>query len=182
MPSRRTVLAAASALGASAGVGWLLTGGSHTGRVMLKRIDVSWDDGGAVRNGYLLRSLLGPSEEGVLSYDPAYVGAALADPVRITVDERLHDRLADRFRDVEYLVGVCGTAPGEGCSFEAKPAGRTAFNRLRLGAASTVVDPGDALFVLEADASTEAAPSVDVSEFDFDEETFDFDARNDYRA
>ena len=171
MPSRRAILAGASALGGSGGLGWLLTGGRlTTGEVVLKRIDVCWRySGGARWNGYLLRSLLGPGDQGVLTYDPSYAGGAVADPLGITVDAAMGDRLEREFQNVEYLVGVCGTAPGEVCSFRSRRVDREAFNRVRLGGEATVAAVDDSLFVLDASDPAAAPTGVDVEEFDFDE-------------
>lgn len=170
MPSRRAVVAGSGALASGLGLGWLATGGlAHTGRVVRKRIDVSWTYRGGERwNGQLLQAVRGPDGSVDLGYDPTYVGSAVSGPGAVTVSESLHERLADEFRSVEYRLGVCGTAPGEGCAYSVKRAGRPGFNRARLGDEATVTDVGDRLVVHRV---TEASGwrDADVHEFDFDE-------------
>ncbi|MFB6155017.1 MAG: hypothetical protein ABEJ22_03915 [Haloferacaceae archaeon] len=169
MPSRRETLAGAGALGASAGLWWLLTGEPpHTDDVMLKRVDVSWRDGDTRWNGYLLRSVHGPRGELVVSHDPSYVGESVSGSGRVALSERVHERLERQFLDVEYLVGVCGTAPGDDCAFESRRVSRRAFNRLRLGCPATVLGLDDGLFVLDATAGCGATRAVEVRAFDFD--------------
>lgn len=169
MVSRRTVVAGGGAL-ATLGLGWVVSGGlAHSGEVVRKQIGVSWEyDGGEPWNGSLLRSQLGPDGEIDLWYDPSYVGSAVSGPRAISVDDSLHERLRNEFREVEYRLGVCGTAEGEGCPYRMKRTTRAGFNRVQLGDEAAVTDPNARLFVHDTEPATDWSGTADVAEFDFD--------------
>jgi len=151
------------------GLGWVASGGlATTGRVVRKRIDVSWEyGGGAVWNGDLLWALAGPDDEIDLAYDPSYVGAAVDGPRDLAVGESLHEELRNQFRSVEYRLGVCGTAEGDECAYSLKRTRREGFNRARLADRATVTDLDDRLLVHNVEP-VDWSGTTDTGTFDFD--------------
>ncbi|MFC4448045.1 hypothetical protein [Halorussus aquaticus] len=170
MPSRRAVIAGTGTVAGGVVLGWVATGGlAQTGRVVRKRIGVSWEyGGGELWHGDLLQTHIGPDGEIGLAYDPSYVGPAVTGPRDVSVGDHLHEALEDEFRNVEYRLGVCGTADGEDCAYRILRAGRDGFNRAQLADSATVTDFADRLFVHEVTETSEWSGTATVAEFDFD--------------
>ena len=168
MLSRRSILLGGT-LAASTVAGALVTGPlSHTGAVARKRIAVSWEWGGARKNGYLLQTVLGPDDELALWYAPTYAKGAVETPRKITIDRTLHNELTAEFSDVTYMIGVHGTATGEDSAYEMKQVGRNGFNQLQVGDTGTVSVLGDRLYVHSVDEMSDWSGTSNVRTFSFD--------------
>ena len=134
MPSRRRLLAAlgTAAGGAVAGCAAL---DATTGVVSRKRVTVAVPRPGDRPEDASVALLAVEPERGLVhgEYDPEYVDAAV-EKGTLSVPERVHDRLTDRFAAVRYSVNV---VPEDGTPANGV-VGRRAFNRLSLGGTATV--------------------------------------------